>query len=214
MPTGFLFLLPWNPCQRWERWLPISHSWLWCSNSTQPPTQAPARTRKVKENASQFKLYFSVAENLPHTASPGWRVSQPAEQGLVLELASEDLGNKVCARRNTTGPRQACRRQTQLRGSHGNCYFTGSLPPSHQSGHLINVTQHHILLHWAFLHSVPASSPKPASIVNFCSLGNYQKLWLKEKKTCKRASLLIPFQFLLFGTHTNHALKVIYNMPV
>lgn len=44
--------------------------------------------------------------------------------------------------------------------NHGNHDLAVSLSPSRQSGHLINVTQHPILLHCVFLHSVPVGSPE------------------------------------------------------
>lgn len=72
--------------------------------------------------------------------------------------------------------------------------LAGPLPPSHRSGHLINVTQYHVWLHQVFLHSLSAGSPKPAAIINFCSLGNYQRLGLeKSKNESHRASLLTLF---------------------
>ena len=129
-----------------------------------------------------FKLYFAVGGN-GEAATRGLSRRENTAAGRAGSGVTTSIGRPWetrCVRAHThshththtQAPTQACRRgHTQPRASHGNCSFAGSLPPSHQSGHLINVTQHHVLL-----HSVPAGSPKPASIVNFCSSGNYQKL--------------------------------------
>lgn len=112
-------------------------------------------------------------------------------------------------------------RHIQLGTNHGNLDLAGSLPPSHQSGHLINVTQHPILLHCVFLHSV--SRPEAHYHCKLLFSGKLSKALIGEKGEKSLPELPIslpppPRPGLLFGalfnitTHTNHALKVVYSV--
>lgn len=169
-----------------------------------------------KKLPPRLKLYFFRRWDSMENIAANWAGS--AMKTVIGKLKNQA---RVCTH---TGSH--ARIQTGTNGwesKHGNCDSTGSLPSSHQSGHLISVTQHRVLLHTRLSYTpFLQAAPKMASTVNFCSLGNDQKLWLGEKKITFLAPLcsLFPLvQFLLFGalfkitTHTNRALKVIYNMP-
>lgn len=77
-----------------------------------------------------------------HTASREWRILQPSEQDLLLKLSSED--RKLEGVHTAHVPKET---HSATSKSWEQLCLSGPLPPSHRSGHLINVTQHHVLLH-------------------------------------------------------------------
>lgn len=92
--------------------------------------------------------------------------------------------------------------------NHGNRDLTGSLLPSHQSGHLINVTQHPILLHCVFLHSAPASRPEACSHCKLLFSGKLSKALIGERGEKPLPELPIssptslpPFSLVLYSHH-------------
>lgn len=100
-------------------------------------------------------------------------------------------------------------RHIQLGTNHGNRDLAGSLPPSHQSGHLINVTQHPILLHCVFLHSARSVSRPEAHY--HCKLlfsGKLSKALIGEKgeKSLPELPISLPpppapgFSLVLYST--------------
>ena len=129
-------------------------------------THTHTHTHSLTHSLSHiFFLSFKLAVQQLETGASLGAGHRDTPQAFKPTLNKEAKKKKKKKKKHTerdphTSKHTKSAQHVQLETNHGNCDLAVPLSPSRQSGHLINVTQHPILLHCVFLHSVPVGSPE------------------------------------------------------